>query len=122
MTAPLSFDLTRKTLEVTIDNEEYELVEFDGVERDKYLNSVGKRLKTEVGGGQTVKNFDGLQAELVSASLFKIDKVSRARIAVPVKTIQSWPARVSATLFEEARKLSGLGDDDDDEDEEREAD
>jgi hypothetical protein len=106
----LSFVLERRELPVTIDGEGYVLRELDGRERDKYLNSLNARLKVTAGGGQSVKDFDGMQASLVAASLFKI--VGSEREPVTVDEVQGWPARVSATLFDAAKKLSGLGGED----------
>lgn len=104
---PLVFSLEKKTVPVTIDNEKYVLVELDGALRDKFLNNLGGRLRTGTGGQPAgLKNFDGLQADLVAKSLFKL--VNGEHEPVKEDTIQRWPGRVIAALFKEARTLSAL--------------
>lgn len=114
----LNFSLTRQQKPVTIDGDAYMLVELDGKDRDKYLNSVGARLRSE-GKTQSVKNFEGLQASLVTASLRKQASDGAFTELVPIATIQSWPARVVKTLFDAARELSALDDDDGDSEEDQ---
>jgi len=112
----LNFTLTRQQQPVTIDDEPYMLVELDGKQRDAYLNNLAKRLRTTGKGkaaSQTVSDFDGLQAGLIAASLRKVEGPDM--VAVPVDTIQRWPARVQQGLFDAAKALSGLDDDEGDE-------
>jgi len=116
MTEPLSFDLDRKEQTATIGGDDYVLRELDGKERDRYLNSLGNRMKTSPNGGQSLKNFDGLQASLITASLFKLE--GGERVAVKEATVQAWPARVLTGLFNAAKELSALGDEEDEDDEE----
>ena len=104
----LSFELERQTLPVTIGGEEYMLFELDGKGRDKYLNNVGGRVRTDKEGKPAgVKNFDGLEASLIAASLKR--KENGEWVDVPAATIQSWPARVVSGLFKAAKELSALG-------------
>ena len=104
----LNFTLKREELPVIIDGEDYVLVELDGVERDKYLNDISGRAKFNAKGKSVgITTFTGLNAGLVATCLKKI--VSGERQAVPVSTIQGWPAKVSSGLFDAAKKLSGLG-------------
>jgi len=103
----LSFDLEREERPVTIGGEAYVLIELDGKERDKYLNVLGGRLRHGADGKPGgVRNFDGLQASLIAASLRKVD--GEEKKPVPLNTIQGWPARVVTGLFEAARDLSAL--------------
>lgn len=112
----LEFTLERQERPVTIDGDEYVLVELDGRERDKYLNNLAPRMKTNAKGKPAgLKSFDGLQAWLIHLSLFKVE--GDARKPVSVETIQTWPARVIKGIFDASKELSAL-DDDDDEDEE----
>jgi len=105
----LIFNLDFKKIPVEIGGEEYVLVELDGRERDKYLNTLTGRLRTGADGkSQGVKNFEGLQSSLLSKSLRKI--VDGMEVGVTEVTIQGWPARIQATLYDEARALSALGD------------
>ena len=58
---------------------------------------------------------DGLQASLISESLKKIE--NGQQVAVKADTIQTWPARVLAGLFDAAKELNNLGkDEEEDED------
>lgn len=85
---------------------EYSLRELDGFERDKYLNSLSDRIRIDVNGKPSgVKNFDGLQASLLSKCLWDAEGK-----LVPISVVQKWPARVQSSLFEQAQKLSGLDD------------
>ena len=107
---PISFSLTLEELPVEIDGKSYILQELDGKDRDKYLTSIGSRLRQNAKGEAAgVKNFDGLQASLVAKSLKKIGEDGE-KTAVTQDAIQAMPARVVAGLFKEAKKLSKLGD------------
>lgn len=106
----LSFNLDREEQNVVIDGKKYVLIELTGAERDSYLNNVGNRLKTGVDGKPAgIKDFNGMQAFLVSLSL----KCLETGNPVPVKIneIQQWPARVVKELFNKAKKLSALDED-----------
>lgn len=114
----LKFTLTLKEHPVTIDEQDYVLVELTGKGRDSYLDNVSARMKvTKTGESAGVKSFDGMQAFLLGLSIKKI--VDGKQVAVTVQTIQTWPAGVVGDLFDAAKELSDLGqDDDDDEDDE----
>ncbi len=105
----LSFDLEVVQKPVKIRTPEgvvknYVLKELNGTERDKFLNNMSARMRTDPSGKPTgLKTFDGLQSYLISRSLF--DEEGKL---VSEKEINSWPARVQAALFTEAQKLSGL--------------
>lgn len=110
----LSFSLQRKEVPVTLDNEEYVIVELDGRERDKYLGTLGKRTRFDKDGKPAgLKDFDGIQASLLTLSLYKLGATGRE--AVDAKTIQSWPSSVVSDLFDIAKDLSGIEVDEDEE-------
>lgn len=107
----LEFDLTRKERRVKIKDKdgvvtEYILRELTGPGRDKYINGLSRRMKTIKGGGTIISDSEGLQADLISRSLF--DKSGQM---IPSVIIQKWPAGVLSKLFKAAQRLSGLGDD-----------
>lgn len=102
----LEFELDRRERPVKINNEDYILVELDGRQRDKYMASIGRRSKTGADGKTELKNYDGMQADLIAESLYKIVGDERQPVAVAV--IQSWPSRISSKLFDVASVLSGL--------------
>lgn len=88
----------------------YVLVELDGTQRDAYLNAVAARMRTNAQGQPAgVKNFTGLQADLLSRSLFS-QASDGSRKPVDAATIQKWPARVQAALHKKAKALSALDD------------
>ncbi len=91
--------------------DEYVLVELDGKLRDKYLNNLGGRIRTGPQGSSTLRNFEGLQSNLITRCLWKI--VGADREAVDEPTIQSWPARVQTKLYDKCREMSGLTDEKD---------
>jgi len=110
---PLEFGLDLGERPVTIAGEAYVLRELDGKGRDRYLNNVGARLRvTREGKAAGVKDFNNLQASLVSQSLHKV--VEGGDEPVPVATIQTWPSHVVSALFKAARELSHLGEDEED--------
>ena len=103
----LKFTLEVKQIPVEIDGEAYVLQELNGRERDKYLNDITARVKIGPDGKPAgMKNFDGMQGNLLVASLRK--KEGSELISVPFNTIQGWPAKMQSALFMEAQKLSGL--------------
>lgn len=113
----LEFKLDLVETPVTIGGDDYMIVELDGKERDKYLTGISARVKTSADGKSgTVKNFDGLQASLVAASLWKLDSVNGERSRVKASTIQAWPARVVSGLHDAAKQVSNIKDDEEDED------
>lgn len=88
-----------KTGQVT----EYILRELDGLERDRYINSMKKRV-TVAGKSATVTDFEGMQATLLSLTLCRVDTGK----GESVETIQRWPARIQNALFIKATEISGL--------------
>ena len=110
----LKFSLDRIEKPVEINGETFTLVELDGRERDRYLTSLTRRVRTDKSGDVSgVKDFDGLQASLVSASLYRGTGDSREH--VPTAEIQKWPARVVSALFDAAKELSALNEEDEEE-------
>tara|TARA_R110000851_G_scaffold46656_6_gene113574 strand:+ start:2590 stop:2970 length:381 start_codon:yes stop_codon:yes gene_type:complete len=85
----------------------YILREMDGTARDTYLSFVGTRMAAS--GDSTLKNFDGIQANLLHACIFRID--GDKQIRVPIGTIQKFPSKVLGALFDKAKEISGMDDD-----------
>lgn len=107
----LSFDLTLNSKEVELTTAEgliqvYEIRELTGKERDKYLNTLSKRSRTLPDGTTKINNFDNLQADLLTRTMFA--RVDGEFKAVDVNDLQAWPARVQGELFKLAQSLSGL--------------
>lgn len=109
----LAFDLTLGEIPVTLTDPgssqpvAYVLRELDGRARDAYLNNLTGRLKTDAKGNSTLKDFTGLQANLLTRSLFHVDGGGGA---VTEKEVQAFPARVLVALFNKSKDLSGLDD------------
>jgi hypothetical protein len=105
----LSLDLIE--VPVKIAGEDYVLVELTGKGRDAYMNNLGARMRVKEDGSPAgIKNFDGLQADLVTRCLKKI-KEDGTRGDITPAVIQGWPARVQTALFDRAKEISGLSDD-----------
>lgn len=105
----LTLSLKRNTLPVTLTDDDgieknYELRELSGADRDRYLTDMSKRMSYgKDGKAQGISNFDGLQARLVSMSLYDSEGKQ-----VPFDQIQSFPAKVLSALFDAAQELSAL--------------
>jgi hypothetical protein len=109
--AALEFDLDFTKVPVKLKNVagdviEYALVEMDGSSRDKYLDSLKDRVKTDVSGKPTgLKTFDGFEANLLKRCM----RDSEGKL-VEEKLIQSWPATVKSALFAKAQEINALDD------------
>lgn len=110
----LKFSLKRREIPVEIDERKYTLREMDGYHRDMYLNIVTKSQTGSMDGKTIrVKNFEGLQAKLISLCLY-----NESNELVPSEEIQKWPAAMQTGLFKECQGLNGLDDDIKEDDEE----
>jgi len=109
----LRFSLALATVDVELEHpetgkvEKYILKEMDGTARDHYLSFVGTRMAAS-DDQKSLQNFDGIQANLLHACIFRIDGDKQVR--VPVGTIQKFPSRVLAALFDKAKEISGMDD------------
>jgi hypothetical protein len=108
MEKTLEFTLVLKEIPVKMKGadgkvRDYKLVELDAEDRDKFLNSLGGRIKYVNGKPQGMSNYEGLQASLLSRCLYN-DEGN----LVPQKEIQKFPAGVASALFKEAQKLSAF--------------
>jgi len=110
----LRFSLSLDELKVELEDPEtgetgkYILREMNGKARDAYLGFIGKKMNTSKNGDVQMTDYEGLQANLLSRCLFKI--VDGKREPVDFKVIQEFPARVQTSLFETAKKISGMDD------------
>lgn len=110
---PMEFVLEQAEIPVTLkDPKTGEVIhcimrELDGRQRDAYLNSLARRMKTGKGG--QVRDFSGLYANLISRCL--IDRETREP-RFKEDQIQAFPSSVQSALFKKAQEISGLGDDD----------
>lgn len=106
----LSFSLERAERPVKIHVPEtdetltYTLREMTGQSRDAYLNFMAGRMRHDQSGKPSgIKNFDGMQADLIARCLFDPDKKR-----VDPKTISRWPSKVQQALFEVCQEMNGL--------------
>jgi hypothetical protein len=115
--------LTR--IPVDIDREDFALVELSGKERDKYTQSMSKRMRYNAKGQPAgLKSFDGLQASLLMKTLHRAEldrtntddvKVVEIHDLVSQEEIQGWGSKMQTELFQDAQELCGMDDDEDDE-------
>jgi len=103
----MQFSLDFDEVSVKLGDEDYLLRELSGKDRDKYLNNVGGRLKTDKNGNEGVKNFDKMQAALLSLALKKINEEGTLE-SVSIEFIQGIRASVQKVLYDTARELSGF--------------
>ncbi len=108
--APIVIDsLSLQSVPVTLAGKKYVLVELTGKQRDDHLTNVSSRMRyTDDGKPQGMKNFTDLQSGLIAQSLHVANEDGSAGAAVPITTIQAWPARVQEQLAAAVQKLSGL--------------
>jgi len=105
----LSFTIKLKEIPIrmTLESGEevvYKLKELTGQQRDDFLTGMSKRVNINDSSEDIdIKDFNGLQASLVSKSLY-----DEKNNLVPIDIVQSYPATVVSKLFEESQKLSGL--------------
>ena len=107
----LNFDLVLQELPVTLRDAQgqavkYVLRELTGKGRDQYLNNLTGRLVTDAKGNSRMKDFTGLQTNLVGRCLYRAGDDS----PVPEKELHDFPARVLTKLFDTAKEISGLDD------------
>ena len=113
--AGLKLTLRLKEIPVELETEEgvtetYVIKELTGKERDTFLTSMGTRIRYNGKGEPSgLKNFDGVQASLLSLCLCDAQGEK-----VPEKTIQMFPATAQNEMFKAARELSALGEDSED--------
>ena len=103
----LDLSLERKEKKLRINGRPHTLKEMMGAQRDKWMNEMGGRMKTDASGKTVgVKDFVGLHTSLICKCLYD-DATGQL---VPDAEVQGWPASVQAKLFEECQKLNALGD------------
>jgi hypothetical protein len=118
-----SFTSKPKMEPVTIDGDEYALVELTGKARDKYMQGMSGRMRYNSAGKPVgLKNFDGLQANLLVKVLHHATHgppdeeggdptITEVGDAVTMNVIQDWGSGTQTELFEMAQELCGMGDD-----------
>ncbi len=100
-------DLERKQIPVSIGGKKYTLWEATGEMVIKYRNETAKYLKIGTEGrATTVEGSANADPYLVSLCL-----TDEAGGPVSMATIKSWPNKVSQTLYEKAKELSGIDED-----------
>lgn len=102
--ADLVFKTSLKEISVEIDGKDYALKELDGVQRGKYLNKMGSRIKLGPDGKiSSFTDYSGLESTLLERCLYDSDNK-----LVPASVIETWPSSVLTSLFNVAQDLSGL--------------
>ena len=110
----LKFSLSLEEVPVELENpktgkvDHYVLREMNGELRDKYLGFIGKKMDVNSKGDVKMKDYDGLQANLLSRCLFAVEDDGDKPVSIEV--IQKFPARVQTILFEKAKEISGMDD------------
>lgn len=83
---------------------EFKIREMSGALRDKWMNTMGSRLKSDVNGKPVgMRDFTGIQSSLIALCLF-----DSAGNSVPETTIAAWPASAQKMLFEICQKINGM--------------
>lgn len=105
----LKIKTIRKRRQVEIEDENgvvqtMTLVEMTGIEKGKYLNSMGTRTKYDQNGKPVgVRDFTGLEASLISKCLYSEDGKS-----VPEEKINRWPVSAQDALMKACLKMNAM--------------
>lgn len=82
----------------------YTLQELPNDERDKYLNSMGRRARWGADGTPAgIRDYIGIQSELIAMSIRDAQGNK-----IPVKIIDKWPSSVLNALYKKAFELSDM--------------
>lgn len=85
---------------------EYRIKEMTGTERDRYLNVMGSKVKTDANGKATgIRDFTGIMTALICRCLYGPDGK-----LVTEKEISEWPSSAQKKIFERCQAVNGLGD------------
>jgi hypothetical protein len=103
-----SFELKLKEVTVKLDGSDYIIRELTGKQRDKYLDTVAKRVQYVNGMQAGMTSLSGLQSSLLSMCMVDEDGKN-----VPESTIADFPGSVTSKLFKIAQDLSGLNENED---------
>ena len=91
-------------IEVDGSKKNYEVRELKSAERDRYLDSLSKRLRVDVKGNVVgINSYDGMQADLLTRCMH--DSVGNK---VEKKQLDEWPGYVVGELYRVAQELNGL--------------
>lgn len=108
--------MSKEPIEVSLDCEEIEyllvskssgvkrtliLKEMDGVQRDKYLSVMSKRMKM-IGTQSVITDYTGLYAMLLTQCLYEDGAL------LTTEQINKLPSRTQSTIFAAAQDLNGL--------------
>jgi len=110
------------------------LVEFDGTQRDQYLDSLNKRSRGGMSASRSepirISSIEGIQADLLIRCLFNVeaeensegtlvpvedDNGKQKRTPVNKKMVQGWRSGLLQKIHEKATELCGLGNEDEEE-------
>jgi hypothetical protein len=104
------YSLKRKVVVIELEGEDgtvsaCELREMNGTERDRFLNTSNRRLKTDSQGNAVgVSDFNGIYADLIAQCLY------REGALVPKSEILNFPASLQADLHRICQEINSLGD------------
>jgi len=86
---------------------EFQIREMTAAQRDAYLDRIMKRTKMVNGQAAGLNSFDGVQAELLTVTLFHVGG-DQDGIAVSKEEVQGWPSNFVSDVFRRAQELNGL--------------
>lgn len=98
-----SFELSLKEVAVKLDGADHVIRELTGKQRDRYLDTVAKRVNYVNGQQAGMSSLSGLQSSLLALCLVDADGKN-----VPENIIAAYPGSVQTNLFKIAQDISGL--------------
>ena len=93
-----------KEIPFQVDEDEYVLRELKSKERDAYMNDQNKRIVSLSNGTNKIKDFAGIQVDLLGKCVYKLG----ADKPVLKAELQEWPAGVQQKIFDAAIEMNGL--------------
>ena len=98
------FSKSLKEIPFEIDGESYVLRELKSKERDAYMNDQSKRIVSLSNGTSKIKDFAGIQVDLLGKCIYK----DGSEKPVLKAELQEWPSNLQQELFDAAIEMNGL--------------
>lgn len=91
--------------------EKFVLRNFRCEDRNRYLTNITRRFQTDASGQTLLKDYDGLEAALLTKCMYRIDpKTGDVGKLVTEKEVNAFPPQFATLVFNKAKEVCGLDD------------